>query len=258
MLYKAEERERDLNKKSLLKTQGKNKENKSKKKKGKSKKIEARKNSGDNFHKKRSSSNKSFTINKYNFDSDFVWIKKSYRSSTRPNNINDKSKEESNFDNIFKRSKTRSKSKKEKEKLKEKILSNNKKRKESMNVKEINNKENKIFNNLDKEINEMIKKIIESNETDIEFINECNKNNSNYNKEKEEFELINIEEDPSFDFLLERNLKLNKEYDNNLYESCKCQVNGIVDQRIQSLAITLDKIKHVLSLIGPSSNIEPP
>ena len=260
MLYKAEERERDLNKKSLMKNKGKNKDIKSKKKKGRSKKDESRKNSSDNFHKKRSSSNKSFTINKYNFDSDFVWIKKSYRSSTRPNNVTDKSKEESNFDNIFKRSKTRSKSKKEKEKLKEKILNNaNKKKKESMNINEINNKENKIFNNyFDKEINETIRQLLESNETDIEFINECNKNNSNYNKEKEEFELINIEEDPSFDFLLERNLKLNKEYDNNLYESCKCQVNGIVDQRIQSLAITLDKIKHVLSLIGPSSNIEPP
>ena len=70
--------------------------------------------------------------------------------------------------------------------------------------------------------------------------------------------MINIEEDSSFDFLSEFNLKLGKEYDNNLYEACKCQVNGIIDQRIQSLAITLDKIKHVLSLIGPPNNTEPP
>ena len=91
-----------------------------------------------------------------------------------------------------------------------------------MNINEINNKENKIFNNyFDKEINETIRQLLESNETDIEFINECNKNNSNYNKEKEEFELINIEEDPSFDFLLERNLKLNKEYDNKKSQPMK-------------------------------------
>ena len=98
ILYKAEERERDLNKKSLLKKKGKKKEDiKIKKKRGKPKKrIKEKSNS-----KKRSASNKSFTINKYNFDSDFVWIKKSYRSKTRPNVAIDKSKEESNFDNIF-------------------------------------------------------------------------------------------------------------------------------------------------------------
>ena len=44
---------------------------------------------------------------------------------------------------------------------------------------DISNKMSNIFykNFSDKEINEMIKKIIESNETDIEFINECNRNN---------------------------------------------------------------------------------
>ena len=70
--------------------------------------------------------------------------------------------------------------------------------------------------------------------------------------------MINIENDPSFDFLSEQNLKLEEEFDKVLYEGCKCQVSGIVDQRIQSLAITLDKIKHVLSLIGAPYNTEPP
>ena len=257
ILYKAEIRERDLNNKLLLKNKDK-KDKKSKKKKNKI--IEKRKNSIDNNnnqHKKRSSSSKSFTINKYNFESDFVWNKKSYRSRTRPNVMIDKSKEESNFDNIFKRSKTKSKQRKEKEKL-----NNEKKKKEiinEINMKD-NNNNNKIFNNnSDDKINEIIKNIIENNETDIDFINSCNINNKNYNKEKEEFEMINIEEDSSFDFLSERNLKLEKDYDINLYEGFKCQVNGIIDQRIQSLAITLDKIKHVLSLISSSNNnIEPP
>ena len=255
MLYKAEERERnlkDLNKKSMGKN-NKNEKN-SKKKKGKSKKKENSiiANFNNNIiHKKRSASNKSFTINKYNFDSDFVWIKKSYRSKTRPNNVNDKSKQESNFDNIFKRSRTRSRSKKgEKEKVKGKKETKNK-------IEENNNINNKIFNP-DDNIKKIIKEIIDNNETDIDFINICNENNTNYNKDTDEFNLINIIEDSSFDFLSERNLKLEKEYDSILYEGCKCQVNGIVDQRIQSLAITLDKIKHVLSLIGSSSNIEPP
>ena len=70
--------------------------------------------------------------------------------------------------------------------------------------------------------------------------------------------MINIENDPSFDFLSEQNLKLEEEFDKVLYEGCKYQVSGIIDQRIQSLAITLDKIKHVLSLIGSPYNIEPP
>ena len=70
--------------------------------------------------------------------------------------------------------------------------------------------------------------------------------------------MINIENDPSFDFLSEHNLKLDNEFDKVLYEGCKYQVSGIIDQRIQSLAITLDKIKHVLSLIGPTYNNEPP
>ena len=252
MLYKAEERERDLNKKSGLKNSGKNKNNnKSKKKKEKLKKLSKEKSNS----KKRSSSNKSFTINKYNFDSDFVWIKKSYRSKTRPNVAIDKSKEESNFDNIFKRNKSKSKTRKEKSNDKEK------KKKENKDINEVNNTDkNDIFNdnNLDKELNEILKDIFDNNDTDFDFINICNKNNKNYNKEKEEFEMINIEEDSSFDFLSEFNLKLGKEYDNNLYEACKCQVNGIIDQRIQSLAITLDKIKHVLSLIGPPNNTEPP
>ena len=263
MLYKAEERERDLKKNSQLKHSGKNKDKKSKKKRGKSKKISKEKSNS----KKRSASNKSFTVNKYNFDSDFVWIKKSYRSKTRPNVAIDKSKEESNFDNIFKRNRSKSKSKKDKEKDKdkdkEKIITNDKekkKKKESNNIGDINLKDNYIFNNnINKEFYDAIKDIFDNNDTDMDFINLCNKNNKNYNKEKEEFELINIEEDSSFDFLFEQNLKLEKEYDTNLYEACKCQVSGIIDQRIQSLAITIDKIKHVLSLIAPSNNnIEPP
>ena len=259
MLYKAEEREKnlkDLNKKSMIKNNNNKNDKNTKKKKGKSKKKENNifdTFNNNNIHKKRSASNKSFTINKYNFDSDFVWIKKSYRSKTRPNNVNDKSKQESNFDNIFKRSRTRSRSKKD-----EKVKNKNKKEAKTK-IDENNNINNKIFNiNSDEKIKKIIQEIIDNNETDIDFINICNENNNNYNKETDEFNLINILEDSSFDFLSERNLKLEKEYDNILYEGCKCQVNGIVDQRIQSLAITLDKIKHVLSLIGSSNNIEPP
>ena len=100
-----------------MKNKGKNKiEIKQHKKRGKPKKRIKEKSNV----KKRSASNKSFTINKYNFDSDFVWIKKSYRSKTRPNVAIDKSKEESNFDNIFKRNRSKSKSKKDKEKDKTK------------------------------------------------------------------------------------------------------------------------------------------
>ena len=256
ILYKAEERERDLNKKSLLKKKGKKKEDiKIKKKRGKPKKrIKEKSNS-----KKRSASNKSFTINKYNFDSDFVWIKKSYRSKTRQNVAIDKSKEESNFDNIFKRIRNKSKSKKENEKITTYEKDKNKNKKEQKNMEDLNNNENKIFNNdYDEDINKIIKDIFDNNDTDIEFINLCNKNNKNYNFEKDEIEMINIEEDSSFDFLADQNLKLDKDYDQNLYEAYKNQVSGIVDQRIQSLAITLDKIKHVLNLIGPSNYNEPP
>ena len=244
-----------MNRKSLLKKKGKKKEDvKIKKKRGKPKKrIKEKSNS-----KKRSASNKSFTINKYNFDSDFVWIKKSYRSKTRPNVAIDKSKEESNFDNIFKRIRNKSKSKKENDKITPNEKDKNKSKKEK-NFEDINNNDNKIFNNnYDDDINKIIKDIFDNNDTDIDFINLCNKNNKNYNFEKDEIEMINIEEDSSFDFLADQNLKLDKDYDQNLYEAYKNQVSGIVDQRIQSLAITLDKIKHVLNLIGPSNYNEPP
>ena len=237
MLYKAEEREREtnLNKKLII-----NKIDKKKLKlKKKQKKIETPK-------KRRYSSGKAFTISKYNFDSDFVWIKKSYKSSTRPNNVVDKAKEESNFDTIYK------KNKKSKSKKKE-IKSDKKKSKKKESINE-DNKEKLLYNIYD----DSVKEIILSNESDIEFINICDKKNKNYNIEKDEYEIINIETDNSFDFLSEINLKLNQDYDHNLYEACKCQVNGIIDQRIQSLAITLDKIKHVLSLIGPLNNEEPP
>ena len=99
-----------------------------------------------------------------------------------------------------------------------------------------------------------LKEIIESNYDDIDFINICN----NYNNIEEDLKILDIENDPSFDFLFEQNLKLDNEFDKTLYEGCKCQVSGIIDQRIQSLAITLDKIKHVLSLIGLPYNNEPP
>ena len=146
MLYKAEKRERDLNKKSNLKNKGKNKiEIKQHKKRGKPKK---RINEKSNV-KKRSASNKSFTINKYNFDSDFVWIKKSYRSKTRPNVAIDKSKEESNFDNIFKRIRNKSKSKKDGEKeksnSKDKNKNKNKIKKNQNNMEDLNNNEEKIL-----------------------------------------------------------------------------------------------------------------
>ena len=126
---------------------------------------------------------------------------------------------------------------------KNKILSKNDSEKKHMS----------IFGNSLDDIQKILKEIIGNNDSDIDFINLCNK----YNKE-EELKMIDIEEDPSFDFLSEQNLKLDKEFDKVLYEGCKYQVSGIIDQRIQSLAITLDKIKHVLSLIGSPYNIEPP
>jgi len=136
---------------------------------------------------------------------------------------------------------------------KKEIKSDKKKSKKKESINE-DNKEKLLYNIYD----DSVKEIILSNESDIEFINICDKKNKNYNIEKDEYEIINIETDNSFDFLSEINLKLNQDYDHNLYEACKCQVNGIIDQRIQSLAITLDKIKHVLSLIGPLNNEEPP
>ena len=268
MLYKAEERERDLNKKSMLKIKNKRKKldnklneknNNNYKDKNKIKKKINGKNSENNptTRKKRSSSSKAFTINKYNFNSDFIWFKKSYKSKTRPNNINDKAKEESNFDKILKRSKTKSKIKKEKEKdgtkkTRNSINSNSKKNK-ILSKNDSEKKHMSIFGNSLDDIQKILKEIIGNNDSDIDFINLCNK----YNKE-EELKMIDIEEDPSFDFLSEQNLKLDKEFDKVLYEGCKYQVSGIIDQRIQSLAITLDKIKHVLSLIGSPYNIEPP
>ena len=81
---------------------------------------------------------------------------------------------------------------------------------------EVINEDNNINNNLDEDINKIIKDIFDNNDTDIDFINLCNKNDKNYNSEKDEFEMINIEEDPSFDFLSEQNLKLEKGYDENL------------------------------------------
>ena len=273
MLYKAEERERDLNKKSLLKKVKKKKkkkdiiikENNTKEKKNKSKNKNKKKINGKNSEstrKKRSSSNKAFTINKYNFNSDFIWFKKTYKSKTRPNNIIDKAKEESNFDKILKRSKSKSKMKKDKEKessknTKTSASSKKNKNKNNKNQFIINNIENKnitIFGNSLEDKENILKDIIDNNDDDIEFINKCNK----YNYNDEELKMINIENDPSFDFLSEHNLKLDNEFDKVLYEGCKYQVSGIIDQRIQSLAITLDKIKHVLSLIGPTYNNEPP
>ena len=268
MLYKAEERERDLNKKSLLKNKNNRKKigkindkNCNKEKNKLKKKLNGKNSESGSIKKKRSSSSKAFTINKYNFDSDFVWIKKSYQSRTRPNNMVDKAKEESNFDKILKRCKTKSKSKKYKEtdsskrtknssssstksKSKNKLLLNN----------EVNNKENLILGNSLQKRENLIKEIIESNDNDRDFINICDK----YNYDNKELKIINIENDPSFDFLSEQNLKLDNNFDKVLYEGCKCQVNGIIDQRIQSLAITLDKIKHVLTLIGSPYNSEPP
>ena len=267
MLYKAEERERDLNRKSLLKIKNKKKrldikiniKNNSKENKNKiKKKINGKNSESSSTRKKRSSSNKAFTINKYNFNSDFIWFKKSYKSKTRPNNIIDKAKEESNFDKILNRCKTKSKQKKDKEKESSKNTKNSstsskksKNKTQTLLQNDSNKKNNSIFENSSQNI---LKEIIESNEEDFDFINICNK----YNNNNEELKMIDIENDPSFDFLFEQNLKLDNEFDKVLYEGCKYQVSGIIDQRIQSLAITLDKIKHVLSLIGSPFNNEPP
>ena len=103
-------------------------------------------------------------------------------------------------------------------------------------------------------IKNILKEITESNDDDVDFINICDK----YNNMEEDLKKIDIENDPMFDFLFEQNLRLDNEFDKTLYEGCKIQVNGIIDQRIQSLAITIDKIKHVLSLIGAPYNTEPP
>ena len=260
MLYKAEKRERDLNKKSLIKKNKKRKieiklndKNNSKEKSKIKRKLNGKNSENSSTKKKRSTSTKAFTINKYNFDSDFIWFNKSYKSKTRPNNIIDKAKEESNFDKILKKNKSKSKPKKEKDSTKKtKInLNSNKKSKNKNRIFQAYEGEKK---NID-EIENYLKEIVNNNyDDDIDFINLCNK----YNYNEEELKMINIENDPSFDFLSEQNLKLEEEFDKVLYEGCKYQVSGIIDQRIQSLAITLDKIKHVLSLIGSPYNIEPP
>ena len=260
MLYKAEKRERDLNKKSLIKKNKKRKieiklndKNNSKEKSKIKKKLNGKNSENSSTKKKRSTSTKAFTINKYNFDSDFIWFNKSYKSKTRPNNIIDKAKEESNFDKILKKNKSKSKTKKEKDSTKKTkmILNSNKKSKNKDKIFQACEGEKK---NID-EIENYLKEIVNNNyDDDIDFINLCNK----YNYNEEELKMINIENDPSFDFLSEQNLKLEEEFDKVLYEGCKYQVSGIIDQRIQSLAITLDKIKHVLSLIGSPYNIEPP
>ena len=260
MLYKAEERERDLNLKSLLKIKNKKKDiklnvkNNSKEKNKIKKKLNGKNSESSSTRKKRSSSCKAFTINKYNFNSDFIWDKKSYKSKTRPNNIIDKDKEESNFDKILKRCKTKSKQKKDKEKESSKNIKNS-----IINSKKSKNKnqtENGIKNDkyLENPIKNILKEITESNDDDVDFINICDK----YNNMEEDLKKIDIENDPMFDFLFEQNLRLDNEFDKTLYEGCKIQVNGIIDQRIQSLAITIDKIKHVLSLIGAPYNTEPP
>ena len=265
MLYKAEERERDLNRKSLLKIKNKKNKldiklnaknnNKENKKNKKNKKLNGKSSETSSTRKKRSSSTKAFTINKYNFNSDFIWFEKSYKSKTRPNNIIDKAKEESNFDKILRRCKTKSKQKrdKEKENSKNKKNSNN----SSKNSKNLSEKDTKISNKSDYNLEneeKILKEITEINVDDIEFINACNK----YSNMESDLKKIDIENDPTFDFLIEQNLKMGNEFDKVLYEGCKIQVNGIVDQRIQSLAITLDKIKHILSLIGAPYNTEPP
>ena len=80
---------------------------------------------------------------------------------------------------------------------------------------------------------------------------------------EDDIELENIDNDfldlqlgsNSFAFLSELNLQLEEDYDKELYENIKMQVAGITEQRIQNLAVTLDKIKHLLSLIHCS---EPP
>ena len=268
MLYKAEERERDLNRKSLLKIKNKknkldiklnaknnNKENKENKKNKKNKKLNGKSSETSSTRKKRSSSNKAFTINKYNFNSDFIWFEKSYKSKTRPNNIIDKAKEESNFDKILRRCKTKSKQKKDKEKENSKNKKNS--CNSSKNSKNLSEKDTKVSNKSDYNLEneeKILKEITEINIDDIEFINTCDK----YNNMETDLKKIDIENDPTFDFLLEQNLKMGNEFDKVLYEGCKIQVNGIVDQRIQSLAITLDKIKHILSLIGAPYNTEPP
>ena len=113
MLTKKMKAKKNLNKKLIIKKIDKKKL----KLKKKQKKIETPK-------KRRYSSGKAFTISKYNFDSDFVWIKKSYKSSTRPNNVVDKAKEESNFDTIYKKNKKSKSKKKETEKKYPKINMN--------------------------------------------------------------------------------------------------------------------------------------
>ena len=268
MLYKAEERERNLNEQSLLKKDKKkkkdlknnNKNHIKEKSKNKIKKIiNGKKLDNNSIHKSRSYSIKIFTINKYNFNSEFIWFKKSYKSKTRQNNSIKKVKEESYFDKILKRCDNKSKLKKDKDKESSKNTNNSSSSSKSNNKKSIfkNNNDDKnkmIFGNFLEKKEKILKEIIENNDDDIEFINKCIK----YNFNEKELKEINIEDDPSFDFLYEHNLKLNKEFDKALYEGCKYQVNGIIDHRIQSLAITLDKIKHVLSLIGAPYNKEPP
>ena len=92
----------------------------------------------------------------------------------------------------------------------------------------------------------------------MNFIKATKINSINFEM-KTKMEKLRVEYQERIKQIDENQIKLEEDYDINLYEGFKCQVNGIIDQRIQSLAITLDKIKHVLSLISSSNNnIEPP
>ena len=60
-------------------------------------------------------------------------------------------------------------------------------------------------------------------------------------------------------FLSDLNLELEENYDKTLFKNLQTEVkNLITEQRIQNLAITLSKVKHILSLLKNEQSNEPP
>ena len=237
ILYKAEMQERDEVEKKEKKVEVKKEKEKEKKVESNKKKDKSSSKDNSNHHNSSAKKKKPTkpTIFNYNFKDDYIWEKKSYASSSRQKILEEKKKQE-----MIMRMQEIEEMKKKEEEEKAKKAEEAQKQEEIKDKMDIDEEEEN--NNIDPSLN-----LIDSNDP----INE------------DDIELENIDNDfldlqlgsNSFAFLSELNLQLEEDYDKELYENIKMQVAGITEQRIQNLAVTLDKIKHLLSLIHCS---EPP
>ena len=249
ILYKAEMQEKDEQEKKEKKIEKTNemkkKKEKDKKKEnsshnGKSKKKEANGTANGSLHnsskKKKIELRKKTNIFNYNFKDDYIWEKKSFACSSRQKILEEKKQQEI-------------------QRLKQ--LDEIKKKFEEEEAKKIQEEQNKAME-IEKEGE---KQEIEEPAEQPQINNDAILINDPINED--DFSITNIDNDflelqlesTNFSFLSEFNLQLEPDYDKELYESIKFQVAGITEQRIQNLAITLDKIKHLLSLIHSD---EPP